>query len=233
MRSLGRDPQATGELSSSEADAGVRITALSASGDDRVRVQVRVFNPAGSEEVEFLLLRRLSADMNLQVGELEPEILPEIEYWSEVTRAYFSACASFAYTPSSLKALERKLWQKSFERDVARDAVDLVRESGFVNEAEIALRRAQIFVTKRWGRTRIFMKLREEGFEESAMEQAKRYLDEVDFAENCAALIAKKYGSVPDDRHERELMYASLSRSGYSSADIRLAMEKCAKKNRS
>ena len=39
-----------------------------------------------------------------------------------------------------------------------------------------------------------------------------------------AELIEKKYGGIPEDRHDRELMFASLTRMGYSSSDIRDAV---------
>jgi SOS response regulatory protein OraA/RecX len=50
-------------------------------------------------------------------------------------------------------------------------------------------------------------------------------LENVDFEASCAALVRKKYGRVPDDSHERELMYASLMRMGYSSSEIKKALK--------
>ena len=212
-------------------DLGVHIAALVPFGGEKVTVRVTVSNPYGREEREFVLMREHTERLELFVGSVSEEMLPELEYYAEVARAYNSACASLAYTQSSLRALISKLLQKGFPRDVCLDAGECVRERGFVNEGDVAVRRAQLCVEKRWGRSRICAKLREEGFEESALNLAQSYLDEVDFIALCKETIEKKYGGIPEDRHERDLICASLSRSGYSPSEIRSAMALCQKKS--
>ena len=125
--------------------------------------------------------------------------------------------------------VRKKLLQKGFSKDVCDDAVECVKQRGFVNENEIAIRRAQVLAEKRWGRSRILAKLREEGFGVSSVSAAIDQLEEIDFALNCAEHIRKKYGLVPDDAHERELMYASLMRMGYSISEIKEAIRLCSK----
>ena len=49
-------------------------------------------------------------------------------------------------------------------------------------------------------------------------------LEDVDFSQNCAALIKKHYGEVPTDADENRRMIASLSRYGYSIGEIRDAI---------
>ena len=209
---------------------GIMITALAPSGGEKVVVRVNVANASGSERVEFLVMNEHAEALGLAVGDIEEELLPELEYYAEVARAYSSVCASFAYTPSSLHALCRKVMQKGFAKDVCEDAIDCVRARGFVNEPEIAIRRAQLCAEKRWGRSRILMKLREEGFEEDSLREARKYLDELDFTALCCELIQKRFGGVSDDPHERELICASLARMGHSSSDIRRAMEFCTRR---
>ena len=227
LKNLGGDSCAADDATK----IGIRITALAPSGGEKVVVRVNVANPSGSERVEFLIMNEHAEALGLAVGNIEEEILPELEYYAEVARAYSSVCASFAYTPSSLRALCRKVMQKGFAKDVCEDAIGCVRARGFVNEPEIAHRRAQLCVEKRWGRSRILMKLREEGFGEDSLKEARRYLDEVDFTSLCCELIQKRFGGVSDDPHERELICASLARMGHSSSDIRRAMELCARMN--
>lgn len=235
--SFGRDVNAflngleesTGRAKKQNSGQGIFLISMSPSGDERFALKVRVSNLSGSEDVEFVLLREHVEMLEIDVGRIDEELLPELEYYGEVSRAYSSACASFAYTHSSLRALFKKLLQKGFPKDVCEDAIASVRSRGFVDEEEIALRRAQILVEKHWGASRIVMKLREEGFEDRALRSVRAYFETVDFAQRCAELILKKYGGVPEDRHERELMYASLSRMGYSSGEIRFAMEICCK----
>ena len=222
LRSRG-EPCAMGEERGMGKRYGIFLLSAKPQGGERVVLRISVSSPSGSEETEMVILSEHFGKMDLSLGMLDAEIMTEIEYWSEVARAYFSACSSFAYTPSSLSALQKKLVQKGFPKDVASDAIESVNSRGFVDESQIALRRAQICVDKKWGRQRILMKLKEEGFGDDSLDEAKGFLDTVNFAENCAALIKRKFGELPEDRHDRELMYASLSRMGYSTSDMREA----------
>lgn len=210
----------------SEADGyGISIMSISTCGSEKKTVRVLISNPSGREEVEFLLMNLHVEELGLSVGGLEEELLPELEYYAEVAKAYSSACSSFAFTQSSYSALFKKLLNKGFPKDICEEAIDCLKKTDFVREDEIALRRAQIFVEKRWGRGRIIMKLREEGFGDGSMSLAKDFLDETDFSAICAEHVLKKYGGVPEDDHERKLMYASLARMGFSSSDIKQALK--------
>lgn len=220
LRTLGID-----ESTPTKREYGIFISALTPSGSEKKTVRVLISNPSGREEVEFVLMNLHVESLSLQIGETDEELLPELEYFAEVAKAYNSACSSFAFTPSSYSALTKKLLQKGFAKDVSSDAIDCLKKTNYVREDEIALRRAQLFVEKRWGWKRILAKLREEGFADGSMNLAKAFLDETDFAEICASHILKKYGRVPEDEHARTLMYASLSRMGYSNSDVREAIQ--------
>ena len=148
----------------------------------------------------------------------------DLEFWSRVTDAYYSALRSFAFTPSSDKALRAKLVNKGFERGVADQAIELVRDRGYVDERDIALRRAELMVGKLWGQTRILAKLREEGFGDDVAESVCDYLESVDMVELCARLIDKKYGGVPSDKAKRDKLCSALYRYGYSPSEIKLAV---------
>ena len=122
-----------------------------------------------------------------------------------------------------MSGLEKKLVVKGFERDVARGAVDAVRSRGFVDENDIALRRAQLMADKLWGRSRIIAKLKDEGFGREAIAYGCDQLD-VDFVENCILLIRKKHREISIEPSERNKMMASLSRMGYSVTEIKKAI---------
>ena len=209
---------------SDKGGQGIKITALAPSSDHSVSVRVLIVGNGGRDEKEFVILSEHCEELGLEIGEMDGSLMPEIEYFSLVTKAYFSACASFAYTPSSLNALERKLVLKGFERDVARDAVDAVSSRGFVDENDIALRRAQLMADKLWGRSRIIAKLKNEGFGREAIAYGCDQLDDIDFVESCAALIRKKYREIPSEPYGRNKMLASLSRMGYSASEIKKAI---------
>ena len=207
-------------------DGFIEIKRKTLREDGRVCLDIEVSNGRQSERVRLCILYELLEDTDFPVGKISGEQMGELEFLSEVSAAYGSACASFAYAPGSLRALWLKLVQKKgFSRDAADRAIELVRERGFVDEEQIALRRAELCVGKKWGRTRIMMQLRRDGFEDGALSAVRDYLDQdVDFVSNCAALILKKYGGIPDDRRAREKIYASMSGMGYMGEQIKRAM---------
>ena len=218
LRTLGKNECDT------ESDSGIRISAISPIADKCFEVRIVISAGDERERHEFMLLEELVERLEISCSSIDPELMPEIEYCGDVTKAYFSACSSFAFAPSSLKGLERKLIQKGFASDIAREAVGFISSRGVVDEVGVALRRLELMVKKLWGRSRIIAKLREEGFSAEAMASIDEYIREVDFAENCALLIEKKFGRVPSDRDERDKMLASLSRYGYSMSEIKKAI---------
>ncbi len=209
-------------------DGYVRITRQSYREDGRVLVCLTVGNGSGSEDIEFLILEELFSEIaeELSCGDVDLWVVGRLEELSDVTAAYSSACASLAFTQCSSKALLRKLLIKGFSRSASEAAVGLCESRGYIDEAAMAHRRAEIMVEKLWGRVRILAKLREEGFSDSAMENVCEYLECVDFADSCARAIEKKYSPIPCERREREKMYASLVRFGYSSSDIKEALRR-------
>ena len=202
------------------------VKGISQRGDSTYLVSVEVSNESGREVVEFVLLDELFDELMIEKGDEADDILPSMDFYSSVTAAYSSAISSFAYVQSSLKALYRKLIIKGFSKEASREAIEIVRTRGFVDEHDIAFRRAELMVEKLWGRSRILKKLFEEGFPNKIIESVSESLEAVDFSENCCKAIEKKNSSIPEDRKDREKMYASLIRLGYSSSDIRRAMAK-------
>lgn len=213
-------------------DGYARITRLAYREDGRVLVDLTVGNESGCEDIEFLILGELFDERfeegfeELPDGSVELYVIGQLEELADVTAAFSSACASLAFSQCSAKALFRKLLLKGFSRSVSEAAVELCEAKGYIGEVAMATRRAELMVAKPWGRTRIFAKLREEGFADQAMDAVAIYLDEIDFSEGCAKVIEKKYACIPSDRREREKMYASLSRLGFSSADIKAAISR-------
>lgn len=207
-----------------EFGSGIRITAIVPHADGCLEVRIDVSDGGENERHEFVLLEELSKRLGLSIGCIDPELMPEIEYCAEVTKAYFSACSSFAFAPSSLRGLERKLVQKGFDSDISKEAVEFISSRNIVDEADVAYRRAELMVKKLWGRSRIIPKLREEGFSDDTVKSLGEFLNEVDFEFCCAMLIEKKFKAVPQDRSERDKMVASLSRYGYSLPEIKKAI---------
>lgn len=192
--------------------------------DLTVLLTVDVGNESGSERVELVVLEELLDDVTLCIGEIQGESLDFLDKMAEATAAYRSALSSLGFVQSSHKALMRKILAKGHTREACERAIELVREKGYVDESSLATRRAELMVEKHKGKTMIMSKLYEEGFSEDALLDAREFLSEIDFAGVCANLIEKKYGDIPTDRKEREKMFASLMRAGFSSSEIKEAL---------
>ncbi len=197
--------------------------------DATVLLRVELSNGEDRETVEFVLLDELFLQLDIKEGITDSETLSLLDMYAQVTAAYMSACASFAYVPSSLRALYLKLVRKGFSKEPSAHAIEMIRSHGFVDEDRIAHRRAELMLKKYWGRSKILLKLREEGFPDSVISDVSDMLCEVDFAENCARVIEKKFFVIPEDRKEKDRMYSSLKRLGYSAADIKNALRMLSK----
>ena len=221
IRSLDKSSADEGKLSEY---SGMYVKSLASGDGGKAKVRVLIENRSGSEEIEFILLCEFVEELSLEIGEINEELILDIERYAEVTKAYNSAVASLAFADSSCKALARKLVQKGFDRENAEDAVGVVLSRGLIDEDRIVESRVRVFLGKRWGRGRILAKLREEGFCNDAINYAAKTLAEIDFIALCSELLQKKYPILPTDRQGREKIYAAMSRYGYSSSEIREAI---------
>ena len=112
------------------------------------------------------------------------------------------------------------------DRETAATAASYLVAKGYIQEDSTALLRAWQGVRKGWGVLRIREDLLAHGFSSEAVEGAVEGLAEVDFAENCAGMIRKKYGGVPADKPTRQKLTAALMRLGYEFEEIREAMRR-------
>ena len=203
-----------------------KVKRIACREDGRYLIVLTVGSSDHTDAVEFVILDELFEEVaeELESGYIDEECVATIDRYADITAAFSSACASLAFCECAAKALFRKLLAKGFSRSASEAAVNIAVRRGYIDEDTLAIRRAELMVAKPWGRSRIFAKLREEGFADKAMNAVAAYLDEVDFSDGCATVIMKKYYPIPAERREREKMYASLARLGFSSADIKAAI---------
>jgi SOS response regulatory protein OraA/RecX len=209
-------------------DGFAEIKRISRRDDGRVLIRLTVGNGSGSEDVEFLILDELfdSISSEVESGALSMDTIVLLDEYASVTAAFSSACSSLGFAQCSVRALFKKLLSKGFSKDVCEAAIDFVILRGYIDENSTAVRRAEIMLSKLWGRSRIFAKLREEGFSDCALEEVAVFLEEVDFVDGCVRVIERKYAPIPTERREREKTYAALLRLGYSSSEIKAAIKR-------
>ena len=135
-----------------------------------------------------------------------------------------------SYGSNSRELLVRKLKTRKIEDSYARRAADILAERGYINDRECALGEAERCVKKLWGERRILSHLMSRGYKGEAIDEARAYLEDVDFVPLCAELIKKKYpGATSADRKERDRAISALIRYGYSQGAIKAAIQKCRK----
>ena len=211
------------------------ISVSSPEGRSELLVRVQLESSYGREEKAYLVPMEMLDSLCLSFKKLPLEIdedtLDALCECDEVAHALRRAYGIISYGSCSYRRLAIKLRDKGVDPGIAEIAIGIVKKKGYIDEEDLARRVCELCVKKYWGKSRILRKLREDGYCEEAIENAVSYLEEVDFPEQCAALIEKRYMYIPTDRYEMQKMFASISRYGYTGAEIREAVRIYSSKN--
>lgn len=158
-------------------------------------------------------------------GEISEEMYERLEEASMLCQALRCGEHLLSYGSNSMQTLARKLTQRGFSRDVAQNAAARLSDIGLIDEKQDVRREVEKCLKKLWGAKRISAHLWSKGFAQESMEALPEILSEVDFAANCATLIRKHYGEIPDTPDDFRRMMASLARYGYSVGEIKEALK--------
>lgn len=214
---------------SSSAGIGNEYAVLSITPEgegETVSVVLAEPDPDGGKprRIKLYLLVEQYADLGVKVGRISIERFDLLVEAGKLCAAIRRGMGLLQYGDKSARRLAYKLNAKGIDRETATAAAAYLSEKGYIREDDTARLRAEQGVRKGWGLRRICEDLRAQGFTADAVEDAVEALSEVDFTENCAAVIRKKYGDVPEERPARQKMVAALMRLGYDSEEIREAM---------
>lgn len=187
-------------------------------------VQLLLENGEHQEQKSLVITTEQYCDFNLTRGPISEETYEKIEEAAELCRALRSGESLLSYGANSVQALTRKLIGKGYNREVAAQAAERLADYGLIDEERDMQREVEKCLRKLWGSKRISAHLWSKGYAAETMQVLPSLLADVDFSQNCAALIKKHYGSVPSDADEHRRMIASLSRYGYSIGEIREAI---------
>lgn len=186
----------------------------------------RTAPPPKPRRVRICLLVEQYAELRsegicLECGDISEEHAARLTDAGALCEAIRRGMAALQYGDRSARRLIHSLTAKGVTRERAEAAVAYLIRKGYIREEDAARHRAGCDLRKGWGPRRIREDLRAQGLESEAVEAAMEELSEVDFRENCARVIRKKYGKLPTDRGERQKMTAALIRLGYDSEHIR------------
>ena len=187
-------------------------------------VQLLLENGEHQEQKSLVITTEQYCEFNLTRGPISEEIYEKIEEAAELCRALRSGESLLSFGANSVQALTRKLVGKGYRREVAAAAAERLAGYGLIDEERDMQREVEKCLRKLWGAKRIQAHLWSRGYAAETMQGFSALLEDVDFVQNCAAMIQKHYGEVPTDADEHRRMIASLSRYGYSIGQIRDAI---------
>ena len=185
-----------------------------------------------TDRYEFILSPEQYKEYGTKAGEtISEEVMQamrtDMQFYSAVRRAY----DILSYGENTKNQLIYKLVKRGFKRPLAIQVAEYMKEKGYIDEREQLLSYSNQLATKKYyGRERILSEVVKHGFERDYVESIlMESLKEVDFVENCAYLIRRKYGQIPKDVNEFKKMIASLVRYGYSISEVKLAVRRVSK----
>jgi len=209
----------------------LEITSIRSAPNDAVAIEITAGNGEHSCKETFVICARAYADMHICKGLCSKELYDTLERESKMHAAFIRWVYILGFGSCSEKMLLSKLVQKGIDKEIAKGALDRIRKRGYIDDTEGAVREAEKCVQKLWGVSRIKASLIQKGYSSEAADTAIFALEDaqVDFEENCAKLIERKYASLPTDRNDIQKMIAAMCRYGYSISQIKNAYASLAK----
>ena len=205
----------------------VEIKRFSASsGGNVIEIDIEISNGENSERKVFRLLSSQYVRMKLSKGKISFGEYEEIEYASAVCDAYLKALNILSFGANTAHTLILKLKRRGVKEQIAREAVEMLRVQGYINEDEELKREIERCLRKKWGSRRIIAHLYQKGYDDEALSASDDAFAEIDFGELCLELLEGKCDELPSDPRERQKLVSSLARYGYSMSEIKYALSK-------
>ena len=188
-----------------------------------VQLEVELRQNQNSDRRIFKMPYSIFKSLGLSEGEITREDMTEIMDADERYKALKRAFDIISYGRNSKKVLEDKLRKRGFSAEISADIAEYMKNHGYIDEDDDAVREVELCVKKMWGSRRILMHLHEKRYEVSAINSAKKYMESIDFVDVCVKLVREKYGTLPKDDAERQKIISALIRHGFSMNEIKSA----------
>ena len=135
-----------------------------------------------------------------------------------------------SYGDATKAGLIRKLRRRGISAEIAEASAEQLAARGYIDECAQIERFLRNELRKGRGARRILAAAREKGYGDEAVARLRDRLAEIDFAEVCAAVIDKKWGTLPTACDARQKAVAALLRLGFSLGEIQSAVRASASK---
>ncbi len=166
-------------------------------------------------------------DFGLYKGKsLSPDVLESIRGADTLRKAKRRALYLLGTREYCFAELLEKL-KKSYPEEIAREAADYIREYGYINDEEYAVKLARHLIhTKRWGLRRARYEMLHRGLDEELVNSALSDYTDDDIDEEITCLIERRYYSKIKDYDDRRRTIAALARRGYDYISVKRCIER-------
>lgn len=188
-----------------------------------VQLEVELRQGENFDRRSFKMPRSIFESLGISEGELTRENMTDIMDADERYKALKRAFDIIAYGRNSKRILEEKLRHRGFSPEIARDIAEYMKNHGYIDEDEDAIREVDLCVRKLWGSKRILMHLHQKGYDSETIAEAKKHMETINFVDVCVKLVRDKYRTLPKDDAERQKVIAALIRHGFSMSEIKQA----------
>ena len=205
----------------------ITLTSLRAQNEGaEVALTLKIADEAHSEQKRLIISTEQYCELKPARGIITLEKYEILESAAKVYSAVRRGEGILSYSANSTRMLTQKLSRRGYDRETAEKASEILKAKGLINEQNDMECEVERCLRKLWGTARIRAHLWSKGFDKDALSGLDALLEDIDFAENCAQLIMKKYRDIPTAPAERHRMIAGLARYGYSMGEIKEAILK-------
>lgn len=205
----------------------ITIESIRAKNDgEEMQITVVIENEFARDVRKLVILTEQYCALKPKKGAVTEEQFEALETAARLCGALRSGQSSLSYGSASVLHLTQKIMRHGYSKEEAAAAAERLRDAGLINEDAQLEHEVEKCLRKLWGARRIQNHLWAKGFAKETLASLPALLAPVDFAENCAALIRKRCGSLPGEQEERKKLFAALVRYGYSPDEIRAAFRK-------
>lgn len=205
----------------------IHITHAAPRASGGISVRVKITDEQGHSETKSLHLTETDwHGLGVATGQkLTPDQFDELDCAAEYCAALNKGTELLSYGANSRHMLELKLRRHGYDAGLcARVGEELCRR-GMIREDDDARAIVRICLRSGYGERRIAMKLKQKGYGDDAVRAALDEVPERVYIDNCADLIRRKYGGVPDNGDMCRKMIAALTRYGYGFGQIKQAIK--------
>ena len=206
-----------------------RVTAVG--NGEEAEISMEISNGKEVQQIKGTVSAAMFSEMSLPLN-LRSPLLIERDRCEEILRcmklhsAVKKGISLLGYARNTARTLSHKLKMKGYPDEIAEEAVEYLKEKGYIRESDDAFLFAEnLALHKSYGKNRIKKEMFAKGFPEDVIRETLECM-EIDFSEVCARRIRSMGGvGIFKNTEEKNKAVSVLMRYGFSYQDIREATE--------